>query len=60
MTRVITVSTLIGLFGLVLAMLAALSTSVSSAALALGFTMTVLGLVGALIGVAGRAFQSVR
>ncbi len=60
MTRIITISTFIGLAGLVVAMLAALGAGVSPVALALGFAMTALGMIGAVVGAAGYAWQSVR
>lgn len=60
MTRIITISTFVGLAGLVLAMFAALATGASPVALTLGFAMTAFGLIGAVAGAAGYAWQSVR
>lgn len=63
MTRLTTFSTATGLFGLVLAMLAALAFDSSAAILGLGFGLMMLGLFGALIGAAahlGRARHSSR
>lgn len=63
MTRLTTISTAAGLFGLVLAMLAALNPDSSAAVLGLGFGLMMLGLFGAVIGAAailGRAWQSTR
>lgn len=62
MNRMTTVSTAIGLLGVMLAMLAAIGTAFTALIL-LGFTMMLLGAMGAVIGVASsmaRAVQSSR
>ena len=62
MTKVMTIATATGLFGLVLAMIAALS-GATPAVLALGFVMMVSGLIAAVIAAAaslGHAWQSAR
>lgn len=58
MTRMTTTSTAIGLVGLAMAMLAALSSSASPVFLALGFTMMILGLFGAVFGAAASLVRT--
>lgn len=63
MSRLTTVSTVIGILGLVMAMVSALISNVPSGILALSFVMLVMGILGAVIGAAaslGRAWQSAR
>ena len=52
MTRMTSISTAVGLLGLVIAMLSALSASPSSIILMLGFAMMTTGVVGAVISAA--------
>ncbi|WP_226689314.1 GlsB/YeaQ/YmgE family stress response membrane protein [Ruegeria arenilitoris] len=62
MTRLMTVSTTLGLIGLALAMLTAL-TGGPSTIVALGFVMLALGFMGAVAGAAavlGRVWESAR
>jgi hypothetical protein len=62
MTRTTTISTYIGLLGLVMAMTAALF-GMAAGLVALGFTFLLLGLLGAVIGAAtsiGQAWSSDR
>ena len=62
MTRMMTISTVTGLLGIILAMMSAL-TGAAHALLALGFVMMALGLLGALVGAAaslGQVWQSAR
>ncbi|WP_170751840.1 hypothetical protein [Ruegeria lacuscaerulensis] len=51
MTRLVTISTVLGLTGLVIAMMTALS-GAASPIVALGFAMMALGFAGAVIGAA--------
>ncbi len=63
MTRIVTISTAIGLFGLALAMVTPLVGAPSSILLGLSFGMVALGLFGAVVGVAAsltHAWQSTR
>ena len=62
MNRVTTVSTFLGLLGLIVAMLAALGNA-PALVVALGFAMMTMGIIGAVIGAAtmlSRAWQSAR
>lgn len=62
MKRLATISTFVGLFGLLLAMLAALGSFVGTL-IALGFVLMILGATGALLGAAAslaRAGHSAR
>lgn len=60
MTRLIAISTITGLAGLILTMFAALTSGASLVALGMGFGMTALGLIGAVVGAAGQALQAAR
>ncbi len=62
MTRFLTISTVLGLTGLVVAMLTALAGTASSLVV-LGFSMMALGFAGAVIGAAaslGRIWETAR
>lgn len=62
MSRLATVSTILGLLGLVLAMLTALASG-PSGVVALGFAMMALGFMGAVISAAaalGRVWETAR
>ncbi len=62
MTRFLTISTVLGLAGLVVAMLTALAGTASSLVV-LGFSMIALGFAGAVIGAAaslGRIWETAR
>ncbi|WP_170762211.1 hypothetical protein [Ruegeria lacuscaerulensis] len=62
MSRLTTLSTILGLTGLILAMLTALAGG-ATGVIALGFAMLVLGFTGAVIGAAihlGRVWDTVR
>ncbi|MEX0278901.1 MAG: hypothetical protein AB3N19_15380 [Ruegeria sp.] len=63
MTRLTTLFTAAGLSGLILTMLTALNPEAPAALLAFGFSLMLIGLLGALFGAAAsvtRAWQSTR